>query len=137
MSRPQNQVTRDYFDAIRRGVEIRTPLENVTHFQAEDKYVTAYTKTNGEFILDVPLWLIERILHQVATSTHRSYLVMNHALAGAKMFKPAGADQWVMEVMGTVPSPNLGGAHGMQGRIIRVARREAKRVRALWMKAHA
>lgn len=104
MSRPQNQVTRDYVDATRLGVHIRTPLENVTHFKAEDKYVTVFTKANGQFTLNVRLWDIASTICHMATSTHRSYLVMNHALKGAKMFKPTGGEHHLIEVNGHVAS---------------------------------
>lgn len=127
-------VTSEFVQATRLGVCIRTPLENVTHFKAESKYVTAFTKANGEFTLDIPLWDIETTICHLATVTHRSYLVMDHALKGAKMFKPAGAAVWELEVINTL-------AHGphraLCPRIIRVARREAKRVRALWVAINA
>lgn len=130
----QDRVTREFVDAKRLGVLIRTPLENVSHFQAEHKGVTVFTKSNGEFSLNIPLWLIERILHGHAISTHRSYLVMNHALKGSKMFKPTGAANWEIEVMATV---HFGGRVGMQPHAIRIARRENKRVREQWRKANA
>jgi hypothetical protein len=132
--KPKDEVTSEYVQAHRAGICIRTPLENVTHFQAEDKYVTAFTQTHGEFTLNLPLWLITRILKDRATAVHRSYLVMNPTLKGAKMFKPAGADQWVFEVLSSM---RHGDARAVVPRIIRVARREAKRVRALWKKANA
>ena len=134
---PKDQVTCEFVAATRMGVHIRTPLENVTHFQADQKYVTAFTKTNGEFVLNVPLWEITTTLCHLATVTHRSYVVMDHALKGAKMFRPTGGNHYLIEVMATIPSIHRGGPIGLCGHEIRVARREVRRVRQAWEKANA
>lgn len=134
---PQDCVTCEFVAATRLGVHIRTPLENVTHFKAEDKYVTVFTKANGQFTLNVRLWDIASTLCHIATSAHRSYLVMNHAMKGAKMFKPTGGDHYLIEIMATLPRQYPGGPMGLCGHEIRVARREAARVRQAWREANA
>jgi len=79
-SGPKHQeMTLHYIQAARRGVVIRTPIENITHFSYSDKYATAHTAT-GEFLLTTSLDALEEIYGEKAIRTHRSVLVMKHAI---------------------------------------------------------
>lgn len=118
MSRPMHElVTQEYVAAYRLGVLIRTPLENITHFQAEDKYVIVHTKTNGDFVIGITLWWICSVLQKQATRVHRNCLVMNHALPGARLYRPAGAHTMILESSDFT---------------ILVSRNEAKNARKAW-----
>lgn len=131
---PLDAVTCEYVQATRRGVCIRTPLENVTHFSAEDKCVTAYTKSSGGFTLGIPLWEIQTVLMHLATSVHRSHLVMNHMLRGIKRYRPLRSDQWAFEILAT---ERYGDRLATVCHTIPVSRRLTQQVNKVWREANA
>lgn len=127
MSRRADEVTADYITAHRMGVMIRTPLENIAFFQAEHKAVVAHTKTNGSFVLAVPLHEIEATLAGKATKIHRSYLVLNDMLPGAKHWRTGSS--WTMELMTMV----MAGSHrGIVSHEIPVSRRGISKTKKLF-----
>lgn len=128
MPRPNKHldaVTTEYIEAYRMGVFIRTPIENIAFFQAEHKAVVAHTKSNGAFILDVPLWQIADTLKDQALQVHRSYLVMNGILAGRSNWRKGSG--WVFEV---ITSIRVGNSLGAKPHIIPIGRRLINKVRA-------
>lgn len=130
-----DEVTTEYVAAHRRGVYIQTPLDNVTHFSAGDKYVTVHTKNAGEFIISVPIWYIASTLgRKLATRVHRSHVVMNHMLPGIKMLRQDNSMHWCFEILSTVTA---GDRVGIKTSIVPVARREGTRIRKVWVKADA
>lgn len=131
---PKDRVTCEYVAATRMGVHIRTPLENVTHFKADQKCVTIFTKSNGEFVVNLPLWQIAKTLSHLATSTHRSFVIMNHQLKGSKFLRVTEGGRYVIEVINTV---RFGNRWAMVPCEIHVGRREVPRVREVWRKANA
>lgn len=94
-------VTAKYIEAYRLGVLVRTPLENIALFQAEHKAVVAHTKSNGAFILGIPLHQIETTLKGKVTRVHRSYLVLNDVLPGLSHWRH-GNTAWVFEIVTSV-----------------------------------
>lgn len=125
MRKIPDSVTAEYVEAYRLGVLVRTPLENISFFQAADKAVTAHTKSNGAFILDVPLWEIEETLKGQAILVHRSYLVMNGTLPGRSNWREGS--HWVFEV---ITSIRVGNSLGACPHIIPISRRLTKKVKA-------
>ena len=119
-------VTPDYIEAYRLGVFVRTPIENIAFFQAEHKAVVAHTKTNGAFVLDVPLKEILSTLEDKATLVQRGYVVMNATLPGAKSWRKGS--HWVFEVITSVRRHD--GMVGLIDHIIPIARRRIRQVRA-------
>lgn len=117
-------VTPEYIEAYRRGVLIRTPLENIAFFQAEHKAVVAHTKNNGDFILDIPLWVIGETLKDQTTLVHRSYLVPNDVLPGLKNWRKG--NHWVFEI---ITSIRVGDRVGLCPHTIPVSRRLTQKVR--------
>jgi DNA-binding LytR/AlgR family response regulator len=122
-------VTPAFVQAPRVGVVIRTPIENITHFGFADKYCSAFTKSNGEFILNISLHEIADIFEGQAIRVHRSYVVMHHALASMKMLRQEGKSIWFLEALGSI---SHGGRCGIQSRMIPIARAERKMVRRAW-----
>lgn len=118
-------VTTEYIEAHRLGVLVRTPLENIAFFAAEDKSVAAYTKTNGAFVLQIPLHKIEDILKGRATAVHRSYVVMNETLPGLKNWRKGS--HWVFEVTTSV---RMGDRVGLLPHIIPISRKLTQQVKA-------
>lgn len=119
-------VTTEYVEAYRMGVFIRTPIEKVAFFQAEHKAVVAHTKTNGSFVIDIPLHEIETTLKGLVTRVHRSYLVPEDALPGLKHWRN-GNTTWVFEI---ITSVQHGGRVGLCPHLIPISRRLTGRVKA-------
>lgn len=124
MRKTPDVVTAEYIEAYRLGVLVRTPIENIAFFQAEHKAVVAHTKSNGAYILNVPLWEIEETLKDQALLVHRSYLVMNGILPGRSNWRKG--NHWVFEV---ITSVRIGDRLGACPHIIPVSRRLTKKVR--------
>lgn len=118
-------VNTEYIEAHRLGVLIRTPIENVAFFQADQKVVMAHTKTNGEFALEIPLWVIEQTLPGMFTHVHRSYLVQTSLLPGLKHWRKGS--HWVFEI---ITSVRLAGRVGLVDHVIPVSRRLTQQVKA-------
>lgn len=125
MNKSPDTVTAEYIEAYRLGVLIRTPIQNIAFFKAEDKAVVAYTKNNGSFVLSTPLWLIKSTLKDTATQVHRAYVVLNSMLPGLKHWKKGTT--WEMEV---ITSVKAGERLGLMPHTIPISRRETKKVRA-------
>lgn len=124
MRKTPDSVTAEYIEAYRLGVLVRTPIENIAFFQAEHKAVVAHTKSNGAYVLNVPLWEIEETLKDRALLVHRSYLVMNDILAGRSNWRKG--NHWVFEI---ITSVRIGDRLGACPHIIPVSRRLTKKVR--------
>ena len=124
MRKTPDSVTAEYIEAYRLGVLVRTPIENIAFFQAEHKAVVAHTKSNGAYVLNVPLWEIEETLKDRALLVHRSYLVMNGILAGRSNWREG--NHWVFEI---ITSVRIGDRLGACPHIIPVSRRLTKKVR--------
>jgi len=124
--RPPDTVTSDYIEAHRLGVCIRTPIENVAFFKAEHKAVVAYTKGNGEFMLQIPLWVIEEVLKGKFMHVHRSYLVQRRLMPGLSTWRTVTCR--VFEIKTTV---KFGDRIGITAHTIPVARRLNTTVRKL------
>lgn len=119
-------VTAEYIEAYRMGVFIRTPIENIAFFQAEHKAVVAHTKTNGAFVLDIPLHAIATTLKGKVTQVHRSYLVPNDLLPGLKHWRH-GNTTWVCEI---ITSVKHGDRIGLCPHTIPISRRLNSKVKA-------
>jgi DNA-binding LytR/AlgR family response regulator len=130
MTRQPDAVTPEYIEARRLGVLVRTPIENIAFFQAEHKAVVAHTKTNGSFVLDVPLCEIAETLKDKATTVHRAYLVPNDVLPGLKSWRKG--EHWVFEIITSVRRAD--GMVGLIDHVIPVARRSTNKVRKLLTK---
>lgn len=77
---PKSQeITPEYVQAPRKGVVVRIPFENITHFSFSDKYASAHT-TSGELLLNVSLDELEEIFGALVVRTHRSWLAVKARL---------------------------------------------------------
>ena len=71
----------DVLTALYRREKITLPVSEVTHFKAEDKYVTAY-HANGELILSDTLETLEQALAADFLRISRSFLIRRQLLTG-------------------------------------------------------
>lgn len=116
---PTEEVTAEYVQAARRGVVLRVPIENITHFSFSHKYAAAHF-AGGELMLSMSLVAIEAIVGKKLIRTSRSCLAVREHLVGLER---EGVDLggWV-----TAQSP-----HDPTIKIrLRVSRRELKPVKA-------
>lgn len=125
MAKQPDLVTPKYIEAYRLGVFIRTPIENVAFFRAEDKAVVAFTKANGQFTLQIPLHEIQSTLAGQFLKVHRSHLVQMAILPNLKRWREGS--HWVFTV---ITSVRFGDRMGLLPTIIPVSRRLAKKVKA-------
>ena len=125
MARQPDTVTTEYIEAYRLGVLIRTPIENVAFFRAEDKAVVAFTKAGGQFTLDVPLCRITSTLEGQFLLVERSHLVQIALLPGLKHFRQGS--HWVFEI---ITYERIGTRMGLLPTIIPVSRRLTQKVKA-------
>lgn len=120
-------VTREYIEAHRLGVLIRTPIENVAFFKAEHKSVVAYTKNNGSFVLQIPLWRIEETLQGMFLHVHRSHLVQRALIPGASTWRTTTCRQF--EIITSVR--RYDGLIGLCPHTIPIARRLTGKIKAV------
>jgi DNA-binding LytR/AlgR family response regulator len=73
------EITTEYVQAARRGVVIRVPIENITHFSFSHKYAAAHY-AGGELMLAMSLTTIEAILGRKVIRTHRACLAVRQHL---------------------------------------------------------
>ncbi|WP_443698618.1 LytTR family DNA-binding domain-containing protein [Pseudomonas sp.] len=112
------KVTADYVQAERRGVVLRVPMENITHFTFSHKYAGAHY-AGGELILSMSLVTIEEIVGKKLVRISRSCLAMRQHLTLLEYDGLAGGG-WV-----TAQSP-----HDPTKQIkLRVSRRELNPVK--------
>lgn len=133
MTRQPDAVTPEYIEARRLGVLVRTPIENVAFFKAEDKAVVAYTKSNGSFVLDIPLHQIAETLKGKMTQVHRSHLVASNIMPGLSHWRSGTI--WVFEIKTVVRRAD--GAIGMLAHSIPISRPLTREVRKLLTKEKA
>lgn len=120
-------VTREHIDAYRLGVLIRTPIENVAFFKAEHKSVVAYTKNNGSFVLQIPLWKIEHTLQGMFLHVHRSHLVQRALIPGCKTWRNSNCRKFEM----ITSVRRYDGVLGLCPHIIPIARRLTGKIKAV------
>lgn len=73
------EITTEYVQAARRGVVLRVPIENITHFSFSHKYAAAHY-SGGELMLSMSLTTIEAILGRKVIRTHRACLAVRKHL---------------------------------------------------------
>ena len=78
---PKTQLTLSTFIQVKqRDKTIRVPIEKVSHFVSEDKYITAYTD-QGELLLATSLRKLEAIYGDRVALLHRKLLVFRDRIA--------------------------------------------------------
>lgn len=73
-----------FIEVHKQGKPVRVPIEQVSHFVAEDKYVTAHTDT-GELLLATSLRKLEAIYGNKVALLHRKLLVFRNRIAQVDM----------------------------------------------------
>lgn len=126
MPKQSDAVTTDYIDAQRMGITIRTPIENIAFFKAENKAVVAYTKSNGQFMLQTPLWVIKEILKGKFIQVQRSYLVQRKLMPGRSHWRVG--EVWQFEI---ITSVSHNGNHGLLPHQIPISRRLTSKIKAI------
>jgi DNA-binding LytR/AlgR family response regulator len=115
---PTQEVTADDVQAARRGIVIRVPMENITHFSFSYKYAAAHY-AGGELMLSMSLVTIEAIVGKQLIRTSRSCLAVRKHLVSLE-YDRLDQGGWV-----TAQSP-----HDPTIQIkLRVSRREMKPMR--------
>ena len=78
---PKTQLTLSTFIQVKqRDKTIRVPIEKVSHFMSEDKYITAYTDM-GPLLLATSLRKLQAIYGQNVVLLHRRTLVFRNRIA--------------------------------------------------------
>ncbi len=70
-----------YIQAMYRRNVIRVPVENITHFKADNKYVIAH-HVDGQLLLDAPLIELEQVYGDRFIRVHHNALVSRDRLQG-------------------------------------------------------
>lgn len=80
-SPPKTQhILSTFIQIHKQGKAVRVPIENVSHFVSEDKYITAYTE-QGEILLVTSLRKLEAIYGNKVALLHRKLLVFRDRIA--------------------------------------------------------
>lgn len=78
---PKSQkITAEFIEIMHRGKLVHAPIAQVSHFVAEDKYVTAHTDT-GELLLAAALTQLRQLFGDRVVLVHRKRLVFRNRIA--------------------------------------------------------